>query len=137
MLPGHYQIPAGAVFLAVGLLSCFAGYRLFRAVLTIYGFILGDIGYGILLLIGGLAGAVAMSYGLSALILAGFVKVLLALFSAPVLGLLSGYAFMSLTKLATQNASPRVNWFFRRVQPFNVIALGLSHGSNDGQLSRT
>lgn len=41
MLPGHYQLPAGAVLLAVGLLSCFAGYRLFRAVLTIYGFILG------------------------------------------------------------------------------------------------
>lgn len=41
MLPTTYQLPAGVVLVLVGLLACFAGYRLFRAVLTIYGFILG------------------------------------------------------------------------------------------------
>ena len=41
MLPVAFQLPAGVVLLVVGLLACFAGYRLFRAVLTIYGFILG------------------------------------------------------------------------------------------------
>jgi hypothetical protein len=41
MLPTAYQLPAGVVLVVVGLLSCFAGYRLFRAVLTIYGFVLG------------------------------------------------------------------------------------------------
>jgi len=41
MLPTAYQIPAGVLLVVVGLLSCFAGYRLFRAVLTIYGFVLG------------------------------------------------------------------------------------------------
>jgi hypothetical protein len=41
MLPQSYQI-AGAVVLAIGgLLACFAGYRLFRIVLTVYGFIFG------------------------------------------------------------------------------------------------
>lgn len=41
MLPASYQFPAGIVLVAVGLLACLAGYRLFRAVLTIYGFVLG------------------------------------------------------------------------------------------------
>jgi hypothetical protein len=41
MVPAGYTTPA-AVFLVVGgLLSCFAGYRLFRVVLGLYGFILG------------------------------------------------------------------------------------------------
>jgi hypothetical protein len=43
MLPADFQIPAGVLLVAVGLLACFAGYRLFRAVLTIYGFLLGAI----------------------------------------------------------------------------------------------
>jgi hypothetical protein len=41
MLPASFQLPAGVLLVLVGLLSCFAGYRLFRAVLTIYGFVLG------------------------------------------------------------------------------------------------
>ena len=41
MLPHGYELPA-AVFLVVsGALTCFAGYRLFRIVLAIYGLILG------------------------------------------------------------------------------------------------
>lgn len=41
MLPAAFQIPAAIVLLAGGLISCFAGYRVFRLVLGIYGFILG------------------------------------------------------------------------------------------------
>src|SRR5918994_3663593 len=41
MLPATFQTPAAVVLLAGGLLSCFAGYRVFRIVLGIYGFILG------------------------------------------------------------------------------------------------
>ena len=41
MLPASLQIPAGLVLVVSGALACFAGYRLFRVVLTIYGFILG------------------------------------------------------------------------------------------------
>jgi hypothetical protein len=41
MLPAPLQLPAGLILLVSGLLACFAGYRLFRAVLTIYGFLLG------------------------------------------------------------------------------------------------
>ena len=41
MLPATFQTPAAIVLLLGGLLACFAGYRLFRIVLAIYGFILG------------------------------------------------------------------------------------------------
>jgi hypothetical protein len=41
MLPHGYEQPAAVVLLLGGALACFAGYRLFRVVLGIYGFILG------------------------------------------------------------------------------------------------
>lgn len=41
MLPVSFQTPAAIILLLGGLLSCFAGYRVFRVVLGIYGFILG------------------------------------------------------------------------------------------------
>jgi hypothetical protein len=41
MVPSAYQAPAAIILLVGGLLACFAGYRLFKVVLGIYGFILG------------------------------------------------------------------------------------------------
>src|SRR5438034_8394310 len=41
MLPPAYGWPAALVLVLGGALACFAGYRLFRFVLAIYGFILG------------------------------------------------------------------------------------------------
>ena len=41
MLPVSYQIPAAIVLLLSGTVACFFGYRLFRIVLAISGFILG------------------------------------------------------------------------------------------------
>ena len=41
MLPASFQAPAAIILLVGGLLACFAGYRIFRVVLGIYGFILG------------------------------------------------------------------------------------------------
>lgn len=41
MLPATFQTSAAVIMLAGGLLACFAGYRVFRVVLAIYGFILG------------------------------------------------------------------------------------------------
>ena len=41
MLPASLQTPAALVLLAGGVVSCFAGYRVFRVVLGIYGFIIG------------------------------------------------------------------------------------------------
>jgi Domain of unknown function (DUF4203) len=41
MLPNAVEIPAGVVLLVSGILACFAGYRLFKFVVGVYGFILG------------------------------------------------------------------------------------------------
>jgi len=41
VLPVAYQLPAAVLLIAGGLISCFFGYRLFKFVLGIFGFILG------------------------------------------------------------------------------------------------
>ena len=41
MLPHNYELPAAITLILGGVVTCFAGYRLFRVVLGIYGFILG------------------------------------------------------------------------------------------------
>ena len=46
----------------------------------------------------------------------GIVKVLVALFISPVLGLIAGFIITRLTLLLARNASPGINWFFRRAQ---------------------
>lgn len=86
-------------------------------------------------LLGGLIGAVVISHGVQALLFGGFAKVLISLFSAPLLGMLGGFLLMRVTKFLVRGASPRVNGFFKRAQVFNVIALAMSHGTNDGQKS--
>jgi Domain of unknown function (DUF4203) len=73
MLPVTFQLPAAIVLVLGGLVACFAGYRLFRTVLSIYGFILGAliattvVGAGntgsllVAALVGGLAGALILN----------------------------------------------------------------------------
>ena len=41
MLPAAYQLPAALVLLLGGAVSCFFGYRSFRIVLAIFGFVIG------------------------------------------------------------------------------------------------
>jgi len=74
MLPASLQAPAAVVLVLGGLLSCFAGYRTFRIVLGIYGFILGALlgssfmgtdqtmSMIVAALVGGIAGAVILIF---------------------------------------------------------------------------
>jgi hypothetical protein len=74
MLPASFQTPAAIILLLGGLLSCFAGYRVFRVVLGIYGFILGamlassifgvsnTVGMIVAAVLGGLAGAILLVF---------------------------------------------------------------------------
>ena len=41
MLPVTLQIPAAVLLVVGGAVACFAGYRFFRIVLGLYGFVLG------------------------------------------------------------------------------------------------
>jgi hypothetical protein len=74
VIPTSYATTAAAIFVVGGLLACFSGYRLFRLVLGLYGFLLGAMittnvygGAGastwtlvIAAIVGGLVGAVLM-----------------------------------------------------------------------------
>ncbi len=82
-------------------------------------------------LVGGLIGAVVIGAGWSAILLPGLVKILIALFISPILGLIFGYLILRILFFISWNASPRVNMIFKRAQIFTALALALSHGSND------
>ena len=84
-------------------------------------------------LVGGLLGAAILASGLQVIHLSGLVKILLALFLSPLIGLLFGLASMALTLRIFQNASPRINNVFRRLQILTSLSLALSHGTNDAQ----
>jgi len=84
-------------------------------------------------LVGGLLGAAAIGYGFEAILLPGLMKVLLALFVSPVVGMLSGYLLMKAVLLLARGASPRINVFFKRAQMVTATTLALSHGTNDAQ----
>jgi len=43
MMPAAYQVPAAIALVVGGAVACFFGYRLFRIVLSIFGFILGGL----------------------------------------------------------------------------------------------
>ena len=74
MLPASYELPAALLITAGGAIACIAGYRLFRIVLAIYGFILGAMlassmmgvsnttGMIVAALVGGLAGALVLVF---------------------------------------------------------------------------
>jgi PiT family inorganic phosphate transporter len=84
-------------------------------------------------LIGGILGAVVCAAGWHAIQAPGLEKVLLSLFSSPIIGFVVGFVLIRLVMLLSWRASPRINTFFKRSQIVTGIALGLSHGSNDGQ----
>jgi hypothetical protein len=72
MIPAAYATPTAVIFAVGGLLTCFAGYRLFRYVLGLYGFLAGAVVASgmvdpgntfaliVAMLVGGVVGAVVM-----------------------------------------------------------------------------
>jgi PiT family inorganic phosphate transporter len=84
-------------------------------------------------LVGGILGAVVLGAGWSAIELEGLEKVLIALFSSPVIGFLMGFILLRVVLALSWRASPRVNLFFKQSQIVTGIALALSHGTNDSQ----
>jgi PiT family inorganic phosphate transporter len=86
-------------------------------------------------LVGGMIGATVIASGFQALLLPGLLKVAIALFISPVIGLVMGYVFTRLVFYLARNASMKANWFFRRMQFITALCLGLSHGANDAPKS--
>jgi PiT family inorganic phosphate transporter len=86
-------------------------------------------------LIGGLIGAVAMAAGWRSIQVSGMEKILIPLFVAPLIGFIAGFIILRIVMRLSWDASPAINAKFKRYQIFTVIALGLSHGSNDAPKS--
>ena len=84
-------------------------------------------------LIGGFVGAVVMDAGWQAIQIHGIEKILIALFTSPIIGFIIGYILLRLILLLSWKASPGINRLFKRGQVFTALALALSHGTNDAQ----
>jgi PiT family inorganic phosphate transporter len=78
-------------------------------------------------------GAVLFSAGLDAIKLKGIYKVLIALFTSPVIGFVFGFIALRIIYFFSQVATPRINHFFKRGQFLTTTGLALSYGANDGQ----
>jgi inorganic phosphate transporter, PiT family len=84
-------------------------------------------------LIGGIVGAVSAGAGVAAVQMNGLLKILVSLFASPIIGFIFGFIALKIIFALCLDSNPGVNRFFKRSQIVTALALGLSHGSNDGQ----
>ena len=88
-------------------------------------------------LVGGLIGGVLMSdMGMEGLNFTGIGKIVIALVTSPLVGMVVGYIIMNLMFQFFQNTSPsKVNHRFKKMQIVTAATMAFSHGSNDAQKS--
>lgn len=84
-------------------------------------------------LIGGIVGAVLAGAGFDAIKLQGLGKVVIALFTSPLIGFAAGFLITRLIYFLARNATPDVNWFFKNGQFVTALGMAFSHGTNDAQ----
>lgn len=86
-------------------------------------------------LVGGMVGAVIVAYGAHRILLKGLLYVVVSLIVSPLLGLIFGFLVLKIVFYLSRDATPKINYFFSRMQIPSSIALALSHGANDVQKS--
>jgi PiT family inorganic phosphate transporter len=85
-------------------------------------------------LIGGYAGAAIVKAGPSVLIAHGWVKTVMFIFIAPLLGMALGVLFITATTWIVRKGNPtRINKEARRLQLLSAALYSLGHGGNDAQ----
>ena len=85
-------------------------------------------------IIGGYGGAAIIKAGSAALIYSGYIKVLIFIILAPLLGMLMALVFSIITLWIVRNKVPsKVDTYFRKLQLVSSALFSLSHGSNDAQ----
>jgi len=84
-------------------------------------------------LVGGFIGAVVTGAGWQAIKVGGLQKILIALFTSPIIGFVFGFLFLRLVLRLAWDATPRINTVFKNSQLVTALALALSHGANDAQ----
>jgi inorganic phosphate transporter, PiT family len=86
-------------------------------------------------LIGGVVGAALVGAGWGAIALPGLLKILVALFISPVVGFIMGFVALRMILALSCRATPQLNAWLKRGQVVTSLALALSHGSNDSQIT--
>jgi inorganic phosphate transporter, PiT family len=85
-------------------------------------------------LIGGYAGAAVAKAGMGAIILSGWLKTLMFIVLAPLMGLLMGFFLMVGVTWIFKGWHPfRLDQLFRRLQLVSAALYSLGHGGNDAQ----
>jgi len=85
-------------------------------------------------LIGGFAGAAIMRSGWHVIIAEGWVKTVIFIVVAPVVGLVLGLTFMvALFWLLREKPPQKIDVWFRKLQLLSAAAYSLGHGGNDAQ----
>jgi PiT family inorganic phosphate transporter len=85
-------------------------------------------------LIGGYGGAAVAKLGLGVLVWSGWIKIIMFIFIAPMLGLVLGLFNMILTTYIVRNQKPRkVDKVFRKLQLISAGLYSFGHGTNDAQ----
>jgi PiT family inorganic phosphate transporter len=87
-------------------------------------------------LVGGLVGAATAHAGVSSIVFGGFIKIVLFIFIAPVIGMVMSYIISSIVVYLFRKFTPsNVDKIFRRLQILSSSSLSLGHGGNDAQKS--
>jgi len=85
-------------------------------------------------LMGGLGGAAIMRAGFGSIIWGGWIKTLIFIVVAPVLGMILGFGMMMLLMwLFHKRPSSKINGIFRKLQLVSAAFYSLGHGANDAQ----
>ncbi|MBI3682455.1 MAG: inorganic phosphate transporter, partial [Acidobacteria bacterium] len=85
-------------------------------------------------LFGGYAGAAIAAAGFKTIIVAGWIKVLVFIVVAPLLGLALAYVYMiGIHWLFRESTPKQMDLYFRRLQLVSAAIFSYSHGSNDAQ----
>ena len=85
-------------------------------------------------LMGGYAGAAIAKAGLGSILFGGWIKTIVFIFLAPLMGMVMGFALMVLLMwLFRDRSSARVNGMFRKLQLCSAALYSLGHGTNDAQ----
>lgn len=85
-------------------------------------------------LVGGYGGAAVFKLGFGCLIWAGWIKIILFIFIAPIVGFIIGLINMLVTTWIVRRKAPRkVDKVFRKLQLISAAFYSFGHGTNDAQ----
>ena len=85
-------------------------------------------------LIGGVLGAVTISYGTGAINGNGVFMIVAGLIGSPIIAMFSGYVIMTLLFILFRNVGrSKVNYISLHIQSLSAAVMAFSHGSNDAQ----